>query len=219
MSSILRALLQLLAVSLHHWAEVSKVQPSGVQADAKWELESCNRGSLGSRNSEQGCWNWGKRLPVVSPTSCLWLTASPSLLLNIYRHTWPLIWKKKIHFVPDFPEGSWPAGRRAGEGSILVSNEGPQAGVLVWKTHKEWWHRWAWSPIKRMLLHPWSTWLLQNSPLITRIGKCYLMELLLLLQPSLSSTNPSIQLGWRTVFTHTNHCTTILEILIQFPAF
>lgn len=130
MPSILRVLLLLLAVPLHHWAEVSKVQPSSVGPDAKGELEFCKRSSWGSRNSEQGCWNWGKRLLVGSPTSCLWLAASPSLLLSIYRDNGPLAWRKKIHFVPDFPEGAWPAGTQAGKGSTLVSNKTPQAGVL-----------------------------------------------------------------------------------------
>lgn len=61
-----------------------------------------------------------------------------------------------------------------------------------------------------------STQLLQNLPLIIWIEKCYLIQLLLLLQPSLSSTNSSINTAvLQNHATDTKHCTIILEVLIH----
>lgn len=61
-----------------------------------------------------------------------------------------------------------------------------------------------------------STQLLQNLPLIIWIEKCYLIQLLLLLQPSLSSTNSSINTAvLENSATDTKHCTIILEVLIH----
>lgn len=106
---------------------VSRVQPSAVPTDDKCELER----QLGKQKFRTGILKLTQktagRITDITPIR---LAASPRLLLNIYRHTWPLAQKKKIHFAPDFLEGGCLGGR-AGEGSALVSNENTQAEILV----------------------------------------------------------------------------------------